>query len=215
MKNLVQHILEKNYTEAEREIDEAIPFIMEQKLLEMKKAVAAKMSEGKMGIVGPTTGQKRAMDVIEEEDLDEMKLDNEKPDYENVEDRRGTKDPNWFMKNKPVYPNSLGAPKPKSTQTINTSGKGDLQKEEEQLDEAPRIKIVRARIRGGKVQRRKKVSTVQGMTVRGGKLTRMSPAERRRRKMGQRRGKMKRRSKLTRTLMKRKRSLMRRKALGL
>jgi ribosomal protein S27AE len=86
--------------------------------------------------------------------------------------------------------------------------------DEEQLDEA-RIKIVKARIRGGKIQRRKKVSNVSGMTFRGGKLTRMSPAERRRRKMGQRRGKMKRKAKMTRTLMKRRRSLQKRRTLGL
>jgi hypothetical protein len=86
--------------------------------------------------------------------------------------------------------------------------------EEEQLDEA-RIKIIKARIRGGKIQRRKKVSNVAGMTLRGGKLQRMSPAERRRRRMGARRAKIKRRSKMNRALMKRQRSLRKRKALGL
>lgn len=90
----------------------------------------------------------------------------------------------------------------------------EIIKEEETLEEA-RIKIVKARIRGGKIQRRKKVSNVPGMTFRGGKLTRMSPAERRRRKMGQRKGKMKRRAKMVRTLMKRRRSLQKRRTLGL
>ena len=85
---------------------------------------------------------------------------------------------------------------------------------EETLDEA-RIKIIKARIRGGKIQRRKKVSNVAGMTLRGGKLQRMSPAERRRRKMGARRAKIKRKSKMNRALMKRQRSLRKRKALGL
>jgi hypothetical protein len=93
------------------------------------------------------------------------------------------------------------------------SSKSNL-KEEEQLDEA-RVKIIKARIRGGKIQRRKKVSNVPGMTLRGGKLQRMSPAERRRRKMGAKRAKIKRKSKMTRTLMKRQRSLRKRKALGL
>lgn len=86
--------------------------------------------------------------------------------------------------------------------------------EEETLDEA-RVKIVKARIRGGKIQRRKRVSNVPGMTIRGGKLTRMSPAERRRRKMGQRRGKIKRKAKMNRAMMKRQRSIRKRKALGL
>ncbi len=52
-----------------------------------------------------------------------------------------------------------------------------------------RKKIIRARVRGGKVQRRKVVSAVKGYTIRSGKLIRMSPAESRRRKLGQRKGK--------------------------
>lgn len=86
---------------------------------------------------------------------------------------------------------------------------------EEQLDEAPRVKIVKARIRGGVVQRRKKVATVPGMTIRGGQLKRMSPIERRNRKLGARKGKIKRKSKMARALIKRARSLRRRSAIGL
>jgi hypothetical protein len=89
-----------------------------------------------------------------------------------------------------------------------------MNEDQELLSEKTRIKIVKLRIRGGKVQRRKRVSNIPGMTIRGGKLTRMSPAERRRRKMGQRRGKMKRKAKMMRTIMKRKRSLQKRKRLG-
>jgi len=96
--------------------------------------------------------------------------------------------------------------------------------ETEQLDEAKRnpnvikqgrTKIVKARVRGGKVQRRKKLSAVKGFTVRGGKLKRMSMAERLRRKRGQRRGKIKRKAKMARALMRRKRSMRRRASLGL
>jgi hypothetical protein len=82
------------------------------------------------------------------------------------------------------------------------------------IDEA-RIRIVKARIRGGKLQRRKKVSNVKGYTIRGGKLTRMSSKERLDRKKGARIGKVKRRAKLARALVKRKRSLRKRSALGL
>ena len=89
-----------------------------------------------------------------------------------------------------------------------------VKKEDEQLDEA-RVNIVKARVRGGKVQRRKKISNVPGMTIRGGQLKRMSAAERRRRKMGARKGKIKRMAKMSRALMKRKRSLQKRKSLGL
>lgn len=85
---------------------------------------------------------------------------------------------------------------------------------ESEINEA-RIKIIKARVRGGKVQRRKKVSNVAGYTFRGGQLKRISPMERRRRKLGQRRGKIKRRAKLQRTLVKRKRSLRKRQSIGL
>ena len=89
-----------------------------------------------------------------------------------------------------------------------------VEEEEEQLDEA-RVKIIKARVRGGKIQRRKKVSNVPGMTLRGGKLQRMSPAERRRRRMGAKRATRKKAGKMSRILMKRQRSLRKRKALGL
>ena len=78
-----------------------------------------------------------------------------------------------------------------------------------------RTKLVRVRIRGGKVQRRKKVSAVKGYTLRGGRLTRMSAQERRRRKMGARKAKFKRRAKMGQALRKRKRSLMKRRTMGL
>jgi len=86
--------------------------------------------------------------------------------------------------------------------------------EETQIDEA-RFKVVKARIRGGKVQRRKKVATQPGMTFRGGKLIRMSPAERRKRKLGARKGKMKRRGKMAMIKRKRQMSIRKRERLGL
>jgi hypothetical protein len=82
------------------------------------------------------------------------------------------------------------------------------------LEEATRIKIIKARVRGGKIQRRKKVSAVSGYAFRQGKLQRMSPAERRRRKLGQRRGAMKRRRTLSTAIRKRKRSIIKRRAFG-
>ena len=83
-----------------------------------------------------------------------------------------------------------------------------------ELDEA-RVKVIKARVRGGKVQRRKKVSNVKGYTIRGGKLTRMSAKEKLDRKRGQRKGKIKRKAKMARAMMKRKRSLRKRASLGL
>jgi hypothetical protein len=78
-----------------------------------------------------------------------------------------------------------------------------------------RTKMVRVRIRQGKVQRRRRLSSVKGYTIRGGKMIRMSPMERRNRKMGARRSKFKRRAKLRQSLRKRKMSLRRRTAMGL
>jgi hypothetical protein len=209
MKNLINLIKEHKFVEAEDEINSIIPLIMEKKIFEMKKAVAAKMCE-QMPIVGPTTAQKRMTDVIE------MDVSKEKPEIDDIEDIRKEKAVNSSMKtnlggDQEVASGKTDLPK---KQTVNASGKEDLKEEEEQLDEA-RINIVKARVRGGKIQRRKKVSNVPGMTLRGGTLTRMSAAERRRRKMGARRGKIKRKAKLSRSLMKRKRSLQKRKSLGL
>ena len=78
-----------------------------------------------------------------------------------------------------------------------------------------RKKLVRARVRGGKIQRRKMLSAVKGYTIRGGKLVRMPATERLKRKISARKAKMKRRAKLARALIKRKRSLRKRAALGL
>jgi len=93
---------------------------------------------------------------------------------------------------------------------------------EEPLDEAirnvtkmGRTKIIRVRVRKGKVQRRKKLSAVKGYTLRGGRLVRMSAIERRHRKMGARRAKFKRRAKMSQSLRKRRMSLRKRHSLGL
>lgn len=77
-----------------------------------------------------------------------------------------------------------------------------------------RTKLVKVRVRGGKVQRRRKFSSVPGYTIRGGRLVRMSPQERRRRKMGARKAKIKRKGKLNTILRKRRMSLRRRSSLG-
>ena len=87
--------------------------------------------------------------------------------------------------------------------------------DEGNIQKMGRTKLVKVRIRGGKVQRRKKVSGVQGYTMRGGRMIRMSPQERRNRKMAARKSKFKRRAKLGQALRKRKMSLRRRGSLGL
>lgn len=91
---------------------------------------------------------------------------------------------------------------------------------EEEISEANvqkmgRTKLIRVRFRGGKLQRRVKKSAVPGFTIRGGKLVRMLPQERRKRKMAARRSKFKRRAKLRQALRKRSLTLRKRKAMGL
>lgn len=78
-----------------------------------------------------------------------------------------------------------------------------------------RTKIIRVRVRGGKVQRRKKFSAVKGFTLRGGKLVRMTAKEKMKRRISQRKAKVKRKAKKARALLKRKRSLRKRASLGL
>ncbi len=90
----------------------------------------------------------------------------------------------------------------------------------ETLEEGKRFNIVRVRIRKGKVERRKKVSNMAGYTFRKkgagpAKLIRMSPIERRKRKISQRRGAIKRRSKMARIQQKMKRIRLKRRSLGL
>jgi hypothetical protein len=87
--------------------------------------------------------------------------------------------------------------------------------DEGNIQKMGRMKLVRVRIRKGKVQRRRKVSGVKGFTYRGGKMIRMSPMERRNRRMAARKSKFKRRAKLGQALRKRKMSLRRRSSMGL
>ena len=191
MKNIVQLIREHKFTEIGEQIDNSVPLIMEKKLLELKKAVAAKMCEQMKSASQKIRGELTEDEI--EESIDPTEIHNgpaPKGQRVNRDDKDDKQPPNTTV----VPKNNL--------------------KEEEELDEA-RINLIRARIRGGKIQRRKRVSNVPGMTLRGGNLKRMSAAERRRRKMGARKGKMKRKAKLSRSLMKRKRSLQKRKSLGL
>jgi hypothetical protein len=78
-----------------------------------------------------------------------------------------------------------------------------------------RTKMVKVRIRKGKIQRRRKMSAMPGYTIRNGMLTRMMPAERRHRMMSARKSKFKRRAKLRQSLRKRSMSLRKRTAMGL
>lgn len=216
MKHLIEKIVNKEYDSAKDIFESEMSNIVEKKIFEAKKATGAKIVEQTMGQVGPTVPEKRKMDVIEDTIDEKYGKGYESPasKIEKALKKIGKGD---IMKSSDKHREEmerLNAQYEKLKAQDKKIDEDVEELDEEELDEA-RVKIVKARIRGGKVQRRKKVSNVPGMTIRGGKLTRMSPAERRRRRMGQRRGKMKRRAKMTRILMKRQRSIRKRKSLGL
>lgn len=198
MSNLINSIVNRNFVEADSILSEKVELIMAKKLEEAKKMCAAKMTEQQGNTMNRTASQLVRLGVVEEDNVEEA-IDPAEKTQLSVE--KGT------PKQEPGSTHYKDVPG-------STHYKNNMKEEDEQLDEA-RIKIVKARIRGGQIQRRKKVSNVPGMTIRGGKLKRMTPAERRNRKLGQRRGKIKRRSKMNRALMKRQRSIRKRKALGL
>ncbi len=85
----------------------------------------------------------------------------------------------------------------------------------EQHTSSSRIRRIRARVRGGSIERNTKKSGVKGYTLRGGRLVRMTAAEKLHRRRGARKAKLKRRSHLARSLMKRRKSLRKRHSLGL
>ena len=202
MRNLLEHILNREYDTANQIFESEIDTVTKKKLNEAKKMVAARMAEQVPAFMGAPGGNA----VKLRRGVTEMDLSGIEPS-KNIEDRRGETGVNSSLKT------DFGG-----TQKVVRSGKTDSQatmkEESEELDEA-RIQILKARVRGGKIQRRKKVSGVEGYKIADGKLKRMSPAERRRRKLGQKRGKLKRRSKMRQALMKRKRSLRKRAAIGL
>lgn len=97
---------------------------------------------------------------------------------------------------------------------------GSVTEETEELTEADvmrrgRIKIIRRRIRKGKLQRNIKKSAIKGYTIKQGKMTRIPSSQRIRMKMKARRAAIKRRGKLQQALRKRKISLRKRKAMGI
>lgn len=187
MTNIVEHICNKEFDKANEIIAEELTDIMRIKFLEEKKRYAAKLSEE---------------DTVGEGLLDVMK---QKLRLKSPSERANGKTPPNRMSN--IDGKSLGPKK------LKIAPRTKLEEDDEQLDEA-RINIVKLRVRGGKVQRRKKVSNVPGMTFRGGGLKRMSPAERRRRKLGAIRAARKTKTKKVQMLRKRKLSIMKRKRMG-
>lgn len=211
MSNLINSIVDRDFVTADSIIEETVELIMAKKLEEAKKMCAAKMTEQGHSM-NRTASQLTRLGVVEEDNepgeessMARSELNAVTKDAKSIMARvKGDKELEAWTQSKIT----------KAADYLNSVADYMDGEEKEKLEEA-RIKIIKARIRGGKIQRRKKISNVPGMTIRGGKLQRMSPAERRRRKMGQRRGKIKRKAKMNRAIMKRQRSIRKRKALGL
>ena len=225
MKNLIENITTKNYDAANEVIAENFKLILERKMCEMKKAVAAKMEQNthdermrrlKMDVLEgnaeePKPTQSTEQQVSEQEEPgDESSMARSElsaivKDVKTIMSKiRGNKELEAWTQSKIT----------KAADYMNAVADYMDSGEEEKLDEA-RINIVKARIRGGVVQRRKRVSNVPGMTLRGGQLTRMSAAERRARKLGAKRAARKSKAKKSQMLRKRKMSLMKRQRLGI
>jgi hypothetical protein len=211
MINLINSIADRDFVSADSILEETVELIMARKLEEAKKMTASKMCE-QGHVMNRTAAELTRLGVVEEEEeageessMARSELNAITKDAKSIMSKvKGNKELEAWTQSKIT----------KAADYLNSVADYMSEEEKDQLDEA-RIKIIKARIRGGKIQRRKKVSNVPGMTLRSGKLQRMSPAERRRRKMGARRAKIKRRSGMNRALMKRQRSLRKRKALGI
>ena len=209
MKQLIEKIVSRDFDQAGDLLSEELKTILERKMFEMKKMVAARMEQNSHEV----RMKRLRMDVLEEEDDDESSGD--ESSMARSELTAIAKDAKTIMSKIKGNKELEAWTQSKITKSADyMNAVADYMEGEDQLDEA-RIGIVKARIRGGKIQRRKRVSLVPGMTLRGGKLTRMSPAERRARKMGARKGARKSKQKQSQSLRKRKLSLMKRKRLGI
>jgi hypothetical protein len=209
MKQLVEKITSRDFDQAGNLLSEELKTILERKMFEMKKMVAARMEQNSHDV----RMKRLRMDVLEEEDDDESS--GEESSMARSELKAIAKDAKTIMSKIKGNKELEAWTQSKITKSADyMNAVADYMEGDDKLDEA-RIAIIKARIRGGKIQRRKKVSLVPGMTLRGGKLTRMSPAERRARKMGARKGARKSRQKQSQSLRKRRLSLMKRKRLGI
>ena len=206
---LVEAIDSKNFESANDLLAEKFHSIMERKMFEVKKMVAAEMCGQGSGFARTKNEKLVDQDVLEEEPSTGEESSMARSELASI-----AKNAKSIMAKVKGNKELEAWTQSKITKAADYMTSVSDYMDGEKLDEA-RIGIVRARIRGGKIQRRKKVSLVPGMTMRGGTLTRMSPSERRRRKMGAKKGARKSKQKRSQMLRKRKLSLMKRQRLGI
>ena len=206
---LVEAIDSKNFESANDLLAEKFHSIMERKMFEVKKMVAAEMCGQGSGFARTKTEKLVDHDVLEEEPSTGEESSMARSELASI-----AKNAKSIMAKVKGNKELEAWTQSKITKAADYMTSVSDYMDSEKLDEA-RIAIIKARIRGGKIQRRKRVSNVPGFTLRGGKLTRMSASERRRRKLGARVAARKTRQKHSQSLRKRKLSLMKRSRLGI
>jgi hypothetical protein len=206
---LVEAIDSKNFESANDLLAEKFHSIMERKMFEVKKMVAAEMCGQGSGFARTKNEKLVDQDVLEEEPSTGEESSMARSELASI-----AKNAKSIMAKVKGNKELEAWTQSKITKAADYMTSVSDYMDGEKLDEA-RIAIIKARIRGGKVQRRKRVSNVPGFTLRGGKLTRMSASERRRRKLGARVAARKTRQKHSQSLRKRKLSLMKRSRLGI
>jgi hypothetical protein len=206
---LVEAIDSKNFESANDLLAEKFHSIMERKMFEVKKMVAAEMCGQGSGFARTKNEKLVDQDVLEEEPSTGEESSMARSELASI-----AKNAKSIMAKVKGNKELEAWTQSKITKAADYMTSVSDYMDSEKLDEA-RIAIVKARIRGGKIQRRKRVSNVPGFTLRGGKLTRMSASERRRRKLGARVAARKTKQKQSQSLRKRKLSLMKRSRLGI
>lgn len=181
---IVENIHKENFVKANELLENKIVKILKDKLKEAKKFILVK-------------------NFIKKTEFDKLPSNVKKIDKLSAKEKKGEVDHKKSPKNK-----FMGFTLESVIDDIlNEANNHNIQK-------AGRVNIIRGRIRNGKVQRRKRVSGVSGYTLQGNRVVRISPQERRNRRMGARRGKIKRRSKMATIRRKTKVSLRKRRSMG-
>ena len=223
MTKIIESIINKDFSTASDLLEDRVTNIVEKKLTEKKKMIMAEMYSGE----GKLPSVKNLYRGLTEDDVDESLLKVSRNSMklktpiaranqsleEDEEIEEGMLDTLKGILKPSKLSGKMTNVEGKPLKTLKIAQKKKLE-EDEQLDEA-RVAIVAARVRGGQIQRRKMVSNVPGMTLRAGKLVRMTAAERRRRKLGAKKAALKSKSKKSQAIRKRKISLMKRQRLGL
>jgi hypothetical protein len=222
--SIVQAIFDRNYDHAGKILEESFINLLERKMCEAKKRVAAKM----VAEMPNLPSVEKAKDSLSEAEKFTNRV--EPAPTNPYGDLSGVKDSlplsgKFTNRVEPPKTNPYGdlsgvkdslplsGPKEKLDK-LNRDKKGYTVVEEEELHEG-RIRIIKARMRNGKIQRRKKVSNVPGMKLIGGQLKRMTASERRARKLGAKKAARTGRGKRSQALRRRKMTLAKKSRLGI